>query len=123
MRISDWSSDVCSSDLPRKFAAKQIILRRVDPQDAALDHFRLPRSPEHARERDPQQEQRGAFGKPRPRDGYALVINSGNRTHRSNPPDSPGLDQRRDCGAAVRLLFGTVRDTVTGRGEVAGDTQ
>src|SRR3546814_5735215 len=59
----------------RKFAAEQIILRRIDPEKTALDHFRLPRYPEYARERDAQQEQRSAFDDPRPGNRYAPVLN------------------------------------------------
>src|SRR3546814_3173043 len=36
MRISDWSSDVCSSDLIDAFACKRVDVRRLDdPRDAA----------------------------------------------------------------------------------------
>src|SRR3546814_2504245 len=64
----------------RKFAAEQIILQRIDPEKTSLDHFRLPRSPEYARERDAQQEQRSAFDDPRPGNRYAPVIKSRNRS-------------------------------------------
>src|SRR3546814_17280549 len=45
MRISDWSSDVCSSDLPRHQR------RDMFGEFARLDHRAVPRR-EHARHRD-----------------------------------------------------------------------
>src|SRR3546814_16148014 len=37
MRISDWSSDVCSSDLTHRELRKRVALRRILPGDAVLE--------------------------------------------------------------------------------------
>src|SRR3546814_15070538 len=50
----------------RKFAAEPIILRRIDPEKTSLDPFRLPRSPQDAREPDAPQENSTAFPPPPP---------------------------------------------------------
>src|SRR3546814_13842120 len=65
MRISDWSSDVCSSDLPAQRAEAQALRRRQDwqmiqwnraataqPDNGAAQFVRLLRDPAVLRERD-----------------------------------------------------------------------
>src|SRR3546814_6064236 len=39
MRISDWSSDVCSSDLERRVNDQQTIVRREMREQRVLQHF------------------------------------------------------------------------------------
>src|SRR3546814_9569079 len=82
MRISDWSSDVCSSDLGDRIRGAQVDRRVADPAVAPAAHGA-----------DPAQHQGDT--RPRPRD---RPVQGGNRGQDDRPHRRAPLSDRKSVG-------------------------
>src|SRR3546814_16211039 len=90
MRISDWSSDVCSSDLPGLVAAEIVHdddIARLEAGDQLLanigqEAFAVDRTVEDARRGEPIAAQGGQEGNGAPEIGRAAGRKEGDRTRR-----------------------------------------
>src|SRR3546814_6280744 len=47
LRISDWSSDVCSSDLPARFEPVRVAAHDLDPVVVPADRAKAEQHPQH----------------------------------------------------------------------------
>src|SRR3546814_9595679 len=136
MRISDWSSDVCSSDLVRGAAAPpaqaalrhgsaaRLLRRRGPPAAWAVGRGRLPRSIGSARLRARDLRRRASAGLPQRRPGGGDAERRGARRRSRAAAQPAGRDaDRRVAGEAGRPPAHQVAESRARGARAAGITR
>src|SRR3546814_3116406 len=97
MRISDWSSDVCSSDLPREPAPREKVddFQRLLQGKREQREPRLPTQPEEARQPQQAARREGQQAPTRQQEDAAIA---GHRQASERYGDDPALRHRDDTG-------------------------